>query len=101
MPRFRVMVRCDRLTIILDASPVQAGFFSTRAVDAGTVEQAVAAAFGMVRAELGSRTVDAVDELDLWVEAVTQEWWWWRRLRPPSGFTFFLIDPADQWRIDD
>jgi hypothetical protein len=95
------MVRCDRLTIILEASPTQVGFFSTRAVDAASVEQAVARAFSMVRAELGSRTVDAVDELDLWVEDVTLERWWWRRLRPPAGFTFFLLDPADEYRIDD
>jgi hypothetical protein len=95
------MVRCDRLTILLEASPTQVGFFSTRAVDAGTVEEAVTTAFSMVRAELGSQTVDAVDELDLRVENVTQERWWWRRLRPPSGFTFFTIDPADEGRVDD
>jgi hypothetical protein len=44
----------------------------------------------MVRAELGSRMVD-----------VTWERWWWRRVRPPAGFTVFLLDPVDEYGIDD
>jgi hypothetical protein len=94
-------VRCDRLRIISDESPTEVGFFTTRAVDAGTADEAVDKAFHVILAEVQSRAIDPIDNLPLAVETVAPQRWWWRRLRPPAGFTFFLLDPADEYRIDD
>jgi hypothetical protein len=95
VPRFRVMVRCEAIEILVEDKLTEVGFFATRAVDADRREEAIARAIACVRADLKHRVTDAGGSVAVDVEEVTLVPWWWRRLRPPGGFTFFIVKPED------
>ncbi len=93
MPRFRVMLRADSVVIVLEGKATEVGFFTTRAVDAGTADEAVAGAKALVRRDIRpSLVAAAAASLELHVEDVQAVPWTWRRFRRPAGFTFFLAD---------
>src|SRR5262245_55178715 len=90
------MLRCDTAQIVLEDRPTEVGFFTTRAVDADNRAEAIVQAMAAVRADLRPRITNGATPVGLDVEDVAAVSWWWRRLRPPAGFTFFLVKP-DEW----
>jgi len=94
VPRFRVMLRADSITILNEGRPTEVGFFTTRAVDASSPEQAVEAAKQSVQSELHAMKIQNVQSTELHLEEISNVTWWWRRLRPPAGFTFFPAEEA-------
>lgn len=89
MPRFRVMLRADSAEILLEGKPTILGFFTTRAVDASTPEDAVTAASNAVRRDSRLKLTSDPTSLTLHVEELTSESWWWQRWLPTPGFVFF------------
>jgi hypothetical protein len=90
------MLRGESARIMIEERPTEVGFFTTRAVDADSADEAVAAALERVRRDLRYGTVGDAAAVALEVEEVSVESWWWRRLRQPAGFIFFLAEPDGQ-----
>ena len=101
MPRFRVMVRGDNAVIRVDEAAANVGFYTTRAIDADSPEQAVSAVVSSVRKALRESITNHPDEVALTVDEVGVESWWWRRFRGEMGLVFFPADSAEDDGINE
>jgi hypothetical protein len=92
--RFRVLLKGQNFLLSINGEPHKVGFFTTRVVGASTSEEAAARSLNAVWMDerLESRTNSPDEPPEVTVEEVQEVPWLFRRLRPPRGFSFYVLD---------